>query len=168
MPFPWHAPAVHFGVGLALAGVGCELAARRWPRRGLEEAARWNLVLGAVGLAIAAATGAYDHEAVEHARSPFAHQIKALLEYHETLGFIAAGLFAAVAAWRFHFAAWRPRLLAYVALIGAALLFVQGYLGGEMVFRYGAAVSAPRARALRLHRPRNGPAPRAERRRLGG
>jgi uncharacterized membrane protein len=95
-------------------------------------------------------------------------EARSFLRAHMALGLIVFGLLIVMALWR----AWlwqseNPVTVAYLAaLIGVALVMtVQGYLGGELVYRYGADVKRG-YRQLPGHRPNTAPPPLFPERRI--
>ena len=74
--------------------------------------------------------------------SAFDAQIQDILFYHEYLGYGLLGVFLVLAIARSRIRARLPAVFVILSVLGLAGLVVQGYLGGEMVYRYGAGVRA--------------------------
>jgi uncharacterized membrane protein len=62
--------------------------------------------------------------------------------YHEYGGYAVLGFFLVLAVLRFRLAGPPPLLLLVSITVGVFGLLVQGYIGGELVYRYGAGVRA--------------------------
>lgn len=152
LPSPLHPAIVHFPIVLVLIGTALALVAAFTSRWHVRWFAGILLTLGAVGVVVAAKTGAVDMEMID--RPP---AMTSLLEEHETwaeraeiLSLIAAGFSLAVlAAMR-----WVPRAAPVVAAVcaitasGASLsIYETGHRGGQMVYRHGAGVNVASAQS---------------------
>ena len=136
-----HPIFVHFAIGLTLTavlldGVGMWQGNETWQRAG-----RLNLLLGVGGLALAVASGWFENQ-LPRVQGPFEAQAHELLEYHEYLGFSLLGLFVFLLIWRWRIQGQVPVAFFALALLGVIGMVVQGYLGGEVVYRYGVRVKA--------------------------
>ncbi len=134
--FHLHPVVVHFPIALLTLGLAAEAASLAgWRREKLAEAASWLLWLGTLGLLAALGSGFLAEETAPHV--PAAWEV---LDEHETLAWITAGVFAALSLWRgFRGLRWRRAALA-AWLAGAGLLAATGWHGGELVFRFGMGV----------------------------
>ena len=143
----WHPAMVHLPlIGLLLAVVFDLVAVQRRSTTWHEAATAlwWIGLLGAVS---AIATGLVAYNRVEH--SELAHQEMIL---HRNLALATIGLLLATALWR-----WRrpySRAAALVGLVGAVGLTGVGYLGGDLVYRYG--VGLPTATLEQIAHDRGG------------
>jgi len=145
-PDPLHPALVHFPIAFLMAGAVLAVASvftRRWH---LPLFAAVLLSLGAIGAAVAVATGEREEEKVESA-IPSAELV---LEEHAVWGERArdAGILAAVLAVGAPLMAHIPlggRLLSSLtacAALGSAYCVAQaGHYGGELVYRHGAGVN---------------------------
>ncbi len=139
----FHPLFVHFPIALIAVIAFCEIAALITGKSIFRQASlvlAVFVVLGAVG---SVATGLAAEETVEH--SGAAHK---LMETHEVVGLVFLGIVVIYALFRIVFrsrtrgiTAWICTILAVAAL---AVVFYGGYLGGEMVYRYGVGVQAAR------------------------
>jgi uncharacterized membrane protein len=144
-----HPLIVHVPIALSLAAALLYFLSQLLGNDALRAAALWNLDLAALGGIAAVLSGLWAEEAAEAAGlSPTAHE---LLETHGALGYAAGGMLAGTAIlrrvvpeFRQHFA---PVYLALI-ILSAALIGVNGYLGGRMVFTEGVGV-----RASQIYRP---------------
>jgi uncharacterized membrane protein len=140
----YHPLTVHLPLALLLLAAAAE-AIYLFTRRPLPDTlSRWFLYLGALGAALAAATGWLAFDRVAPVRDAAGH----LLE-HRTFGFVTLGVAVALALWRWASARSggpRPRALFAAALAALSiLLFVTGREGGELVYGHGVgtALTAP-------------------------
>jgi uncharacterized membrane protein len=138
LPEPLHPAVIHFPIALTMVALLLDLVSRHPRARSLEPGGALLMVLAALGGIAATLTG---QVAEEDAVVPRA--AKALLERHEELGEIAMWVLIAVAlvrlvlAWRGAFRGVLAWLYLVLALGTAAAVGYQGYIGGELVFRYG-------------------------------
>ncbi len=134
-PYLLHPIAVHFPIALLTAGLAAASADRRWPGKGLAQAASLLLWGGTLGAWAALGLGLLAENTAPHVPSAWE-----VLEAHETLAFWAAGLFTGLSLWRWR---WREKwplvfLGAWVLCIG--VLVATAYKGGELVFTHGMGV----------------------------
>ena len=136
---PIHPIFVHFTIALTTSSLVFDALARVLGVPSLAAAGWWTLV-GAVP----ATLGAVASGVVSRLRLPMEEgEARRLLRAHMALGPTFLGLLVAVALWRWKVwsgaasLSW-PYLAAMAAV--AAVMTVQGYLGGELVYRCGAAV----------------------------
>ncbi len=156
----WHVVLLHAPLGLVIVGVLIELLSFISPRGGFRAAGRWMMGIGAL-LAIPTATlGVYAFRDVVTA-GPMAIgaswvQVAAASDWIPAQwefisnhiwfnAFAVLLLLVAVIFWlagsdEFRRGAYIPLLL--VVLIGAGLLVVGAWHGGELVYRYGTGVDA--------------------------
>lgn len=74
--------------------------------------------------------------------SAFDPQVKELIFYHEYGGYVLLGFFVILLVARLQIREQLPLLYIILAGVGLVGLTIQGYWGGEMVYRYGAGVRA--------------------------
>lgn len=134
----WHPVFVHFTIGLLSMAALFYLAGRLTGKENLLIAARWNLWAGTaitIGTVIAGFAAYYSvaHDETSHI---------AMVD-HRNWALTTAGTFLGLACW----ALWKQRGAKTVAktfvifmLLGAGLLTITGYKGGELVYRHGTGV----------------------------
>jgi uncharacterized membrane protein len=148
----WHPVFVHFTIGLLSISALLYLAGSVLRNMTLLTVARWNLWIGASITAATVLAGFYAYNTVIHdAPSHIA------MTNHRNWALLTSCLFIVLALWAF----FKQRgartvhpLFVATMLLGAGLLAVTGYKGGEVVFRHGLGVqSTPdmRNHALIVH-----------------
>jgi uncharacterized membrane protein len=138
-----HPKLVQFPLVLLLAGLifdACGLAARS-PR--LHFAARALSTAGVFALLLAFVCGVYAEIWAGRAGIP-----QEQIEWHELVANVASWGFVVLTAWRLFLTDAHRRSLTIYVVVGLCwygLLVLAGYLGGRLVFQYGAAVIGGRA-----------------------
>ena len=124
-----HVVLIHFPIALFIAGVGLDFVAQWTKRPALGFAAYVNLLLAALMVVPAVATGLVAWQwALE------GHRIKGILLLHMVFALAAAATIWIV--WWIHFRARRgggmklPNYRLVLEFVGVALLAIAGYLGG--------------------------------------
>jgi uncharacterized membrane protein len=124
-----HVVLIHFPIALFIAGVALDFAAQWTKRQTLAIAAYTNLLLAAVMVLPAVATGLVAWQwALE------GHHIRGILRLHMLLGLASTALIWIV--WLIHFRARRgdritlPNYRLVLEFVGVALLAITGHLGG--------------------------------------
>ena len=111
-------------------------------RESLKAAGFWTLVLGVAGSGVAIISGLVAEDATAHGVE--AH---GLMETHETLAYIAVGLFAILAIWRLvRKGIWNEKeqpIALTAGVIGVALIVVTAMIGGKLVFDHGVGIPTP-------------------------
>ncbi|MFL5580823.1 MAG: DUF2231 domain-containing protein [Gemmatimonadaceae bacterium] len=160
---PLHPIFAHFTIALTASSLGFDAAGKLFGVPSLAAAGWWTLAL-----ALAATTGTLATGIVSRMRLAVEEgAARSYLRAHMALGPAFLGLLLAAAAWR---AALREgeRVPSWSYLLALALVVcvmaVQGYLGGELVYRFGAEVRGtyprmPGHRGGRLARPEPGTTP---------
>jgi uncharacterized membrane protein len=143
---PLHAIFVHFSIALTSASVAFDVAAAFLGQRMLAEAGWWTLAASTAITVGTIATGISSRLRLPMEEGP----ARAYLRSHMALGPIVFGLLLAMTVWRAEL--WeRGRMTPWAYIVAAVALLlalaVQGYLGGELVYRFGANV---RSRFRRL------------------
>ncbi|MNS33619.1 hypothetical protein D3C72_657350 [compost metagenome] len=137
-----HPMLVHFPIALLVVVVLFDVAALFWPKAELARASLFLSAIAAIG-----AVGAYFSG--EAAEGPVEHLpgIETLLERHEDLGkLLMIGAIAVLAVkLAFFWRRWHETVAgrAVVAFLGATLAVLvaaTGYVGGQLVYEYGAGV----------------------------
>ena len=136
---PLHAIFVHFSIALTSASVALDAAAALLDQRMLAEAGWWTLIATTTIAVGTIATGITSRLRLPMEEGP----ARAYLRSHMALGPILFGLLLAMTIWRATL--WERGEVTpwpYLASGGGLLcvLIVQGYLGGELVYRFGANV----------------------------
>ena len=137
-------------------------------RESLKAAGFWTLVFGVAGSGVAIISGLVAEDATPHGVE--AHGI---METHETLAYIAVGLFAILAIWRLvRKGVWNEKeqpIALTAGVIGIGLVVVTAMFGGKLVFDHGVGIPTPalqsalqdRATAATAERAVEGGAPAA-------
>jgi uncharacterized membrane protein len=136
---PLHPILVHFSVALTTAAALFDFAGLVFHRDSLADAAWWTLALAALLTIGTVVTGIRSRLTLPLEEGP----ARSYLRTHMALGPMFLGLLLATTIWRARL--WEqggPVSIIYVAAMGALLLLlaVVGWIGGELVFRFGAAV----------------------------
>ncbi len=148
----WHPIFVHFTIGLLSVSALLYLTGSILKNATLLTVARWNLWIG-TGITIGTVlAGLYAYSTVIHDASSHI-----AMTNHRNWALLTASVFIALAVWAF----FKQRgarsvhpLFVAAMLLGASLLAMTGYKGGEVVFRHGLGViSTPdmRNHALIVH-----------------
>src|SRR4051812_30197760 len=145
-----HPKLVHVPLILLLAGLVFDLAGLFGRSERAHWAAKALTCVGTVGLLFAFICGIYAEVWAGRAGVPH-HAI----EFHEIAANVASWGFVVLAAWRLFLKPSSRGALALYVLIGLAwyaLLVLTAWLGGSLVYDYGAAVTGARANTvLSLH-----------------
>lgn len=152
---PLHPIFVHFTIALTASSLAFDAGAKVLEVPSLAEAGWWTLAL-----AVAATVGTLVTGVTSRLRLAMEEgAARRFLRAHMALGPAFFGLQLAVAVWRA--ALWEDGRAApwgYLAALGGVVLVmgVQGYLGGELVYRFGAEVRGRYRRLPSEARPRTG------------
>jgi uncharacterized membrane protein len=140
--FPFHPRFVHFPIALALVGVlfvavGLARAngAERWLWAG-----RWLVFLGWIGALVAGVTGLIDQS-----YAPDRPAVRDGINRHITAGIALVVVFGLALYWPLkdkRLLTNRSRRWGYLALLllGALLILVEGWLGGQLVYGLGVGI----------------------------
>lgn len=159
---PLHPIMVHFTIALFIMSLFCDGLGLLLDVSSLAQTGWWTMAGAVASTPATIATGA-----ISRLRLPIQEsEARSFLRAHMAIGLILFGLLIAVTLWR----AWlwqteAPVTMAYLAAMVAVavVMTVQGYLGGELVYRYGADVKQG-YRQLPGHRPNTAPPPLFQRR----
>ena len=139
-----HPALVHFPIALLSVGFLLDLASLFSSRLPFRQMGATLLVLGVAMAGAAVFTGDQAMDAAERAgikqRVIEPHQESATATLFIFLGLLIARIVMIKRPW-----AWLWRAYLVVALIGVAMLFRTGYLGGKLVFEHGIAVKSTMA-----------------------
>jgi len=138
-----HPFLVHFPIALLALCLVFELVAWFSRKPALSQVGWWLQVVGTVGVIVAALSGVVAEASAGTALLRAADTF----EWHEQLAFAACAVFAVLLFFRFssHRAlpdGW-PRLYLAALAVGVVLVLMTGWVGGELVFRYGVGVVSP-------------------------
>ncbi|HKG92249.1 MAG TPA: DUF2231 domain-containing protein [Gemmatimonadaceae bacterium] len=152
---PLHPVFAHFTIALTASSLAFDAGGRLFGAASLAAAGCWTLAAAVALTPLTLASGV-----ASRVRLPMAEgEARSVLRAHMALGPIFYGLLLCAALWRG--ALWQRDAAppaAYLISLGAVTLVmtVQGYLGGELVYRFGAAVEG---RYRRLASAEDGAAP---------
>jgi uncharacterized membrane protein len=136
---PFHAIFAHFTIALTASSLAFDVGGVVFGVDSLAAAGWWTLAAASVLTLLTLGSGL-----TSRLRLPMEEgEARSFLRTHMALGPTFYGLLLAVAIWRA--ALWERAAhipMAYLVALGAVTLVmtVQGYLGGELVYRYGAEV----------------------------
>lgn len=134
-----HPLFVHFPVALLPVALILEIAALLLNKEEISRAGWWNQVLGTIALAAAVVSGLFAKETVV-----LSDAAREVIATHEQLAFLAAALSGGLLFWRISCRGKIPDKQRYLFLLllalGAGLVIMCGWFGGELVFRLGVGV----------------------------
>ena len=139
MGAPTHPIFVHFTIALTASSLAFDALGFFTGRASLKAAGGWTLVGSALLSLMTISTGL-----TSATRAPVEEgEARSFLRAHMALGLIFYGLLVAMTLWRLSL--WQSGAGVswwYLAALGAVSLVMtaQGYLGGELVYRYGVEV----------------------------
>jgi uncharacterized membrane protein len=139
MGAPMHPIFVHFTIALTSASLIFDALGFLLSKTSLTAAGGWTLVGSAVATLMTISTGltSSTRAAIEEGEA------RSFLRAHMALGLIFFGLLVAITFWRLSL--WQAGsgvsslYLASLAIV-SVVMTMQGYLGGELVYRYGVEV----------------------------
>ncbi len=142
---PLHPILVHFTIALVGASLAFDLAARMFALPSLLAAAWWTMAAGGAITIATVVTGISSRRRVAIAEGT----ALGYLRLHAALGPTFLGCLLVAAIWRAGF--WRhgvPPTAWYLGALGVVtiLMTVQGFVGGELVYRFGIGVRGGYAR----------------------
>lgn len=136
---PLHPILVHFTIGLMIASLGADTIGFLFDVASLADTGWWTMVGALAVTPLTLATGAISRRRIPVEEGP----ARSFLRSHMALGPVIFGLLIIMTVWRSVF--WQSDELVsgwyLLGLYGVGFVMtVQGYLGGELVYRYGAEV----------------------------
>ena len=146
MNHPIHPILVHFPIALLFTSVFFDLIAMITKRDSFRQSGFWLLILGWISGLAATVSGFLSEDAVKKIGVP-----ETAIDRHETFAIATMIVFALLLLVRLvgKFSPASRKNLVYTigTFIGLALLSIAGYLGGDLVYHYGAGVE-PHAPAV--------------------
>lgn len=141
---PLHPVFVHFSVALTVVSLLFEILALVWPAAALGPSGLYSLAAATVCTLPTLVTGALSRRHLPLEEGP----ARAWLRTHMALGPLFFGLLLVLLVWRITLWQHHAMTVGYLALLALAvvLLLIQGYIGGELVYRHGLAVRGRYAR----------------------
>jgi uncharacterized membrane protein len=139
MGAPVHPIFVHFTIALTSASLAFDALGLFFNKASLAAAGGWTLVGAAVMTLATLSTGL-----TSATRAPVEEgEARSFLRAHMALGFIFYGLLVAITFWRVSL--WQSgqsvsRLYLATLAVLSLVMTAQGYLGGDLVYRYGVEV----------------------------
>jgi uncharacterized membrane protein len=135
---PMHPIFVHFTIALTSASLVFDALGFFLSRISLTNAGGWTLLGSAVMTLMTISTGL-----TSSTRAPVEEgEARSFLRAHMALGLVFFGLLVAITFWRVWL--WQRQGVSWLYLISLAavslIMSMQGYLGGELVYRYGVEV----------------------------
>jgi uncharacterized membrane protein len=137
---PLHAIFAHFTIALTTSSLAFDAGGVVLGIESLAAAGWWTLAAASVLTLLTLASGVSSRLRLSMEEG----EARSFLRTHMALGPAFYGLLLATTIWRAALWEHSDRVsLAYLAALGAVVLVmtVQGYLGGELVYRYGAEVT---------------------------
>ncbi len=147
-----HPIVVHFPIALLITATFVSLLAVLFKnkREELKTVLYWVLILGAISILIALASGLYEAGRVVHNEA-----IHKIMETHELLGFIISAAFVLITFWvivrRRKMEIKELTLIAFLLLASSSVLVYSAYLGGQMVYEQGAGVKPMEKMMMEMH-----------------
>lgn len=138
-----HPYFVHFPIAILSIGLLWDFLGIIMKKDSLLHAGWWAQLFGTLAIIAAVITGLIAENTVAHNDA-----VHSILETHETLGLVAAGVFASLFIWRSILRSALPveRILLVVYILlsaGAVVTMLTGaHLGGRMVYEFGVGGSA--------------------------
>lgn len=136
-----HPVCVHFAIALVVFGVLLDCGGSLGGRRDWQQTGKIGFLAGVGGVGLAVLSGWIEQQ-LPQPGSVFDPQVGELLFYHEYGGYVLLGFFIILLVARLQIREQLPLLYIILAGMGLIGLTIQGYWGGEMVYRYGAGVRA--------------------------
>lgn len=136
-----HPILVHFAIALLLFGFLTDWFGSLREQESTQQAGRLCFLVGVGALGLAVLSGWIEQE-LPRPPSIFDVQMQEVLFRHEYLGYGLFALFFVLAIIRVRIQGRLPLLFVLLAVLGSLGIILQGYLGGELVYRYGVGVRA--------------------------
>ena len=133
---PLHPPSVHFPIALAALSVFADVLGYWKNNASLHGAGWWALAAACAGGVLAAMTGIFDSY-----RPSIGPSILPYVRVHMYVGLSLVPVLSGLTYWRWRIFSERSamnRRYLFIAVCAVALVLFQGWLGGELVYSYGA------------------------------
>ena len=137
----FHPVVVHFAIALTCFGAVLDWCGSLGKQSIWQQTGKICFLAGIVTVGLATLSGWIEHELP---RPPSAFDVPAqnVLFYHEYGGYALTGFFLVLAIFRIGMSERLPLFFILLSGVGLVGLLIQGYLGGELVYRYGTGVRA--------------------------
>jgi uncharacterized membrane protein len=138
LPYPdtIHPILVHFVIAMVLFAFACDIIGYFSKNPRLFEVSWWNMCLATVAIFVAIIFGQFEAGLAK----PY-DIAQPVLSMHTLVGWSLSGIIAAITAWRYVIRIKTPNKLPIpylgLGLVLACLVFLQVYLGDELVWVYG-------------------------------
>ena len=136
-----HPIVVHFAIALTFFGLVMDGLGSVRGRMLFQQMGRACFLTGVAFLGLAVVSGWVEH-LLPRPVSAFDEQMQDVLFWHEYCGYGLFALFFVLAVIRLRIQDRLPTVFMLLGALGLFGLVIQGYLGGELVYRYGAGVRA--------------------------
>lgn len=136
---PLHPIVVHFTIGFMIASLGADTIGFLFDVASLADTGWWTMAAALAATPLTLAMGAISRRKIPIEEGP----ARSFLRLHMALGPVLFGLLIIMTVWRAVFWQYEESVSWWylLALYGVGFVMtVQGYLGGELVYRYGAEV----------------------------
>ncbi|MGE0679645.1 MAG: DUF2231 domain-containing protein [Candidatus Binatia bacterium] len=137
----FHPVVVHFAIALTLFGFAVDWLGSLRRQIHTQQIGRACFLAGVVALGLAVISGWVEHT-LPRPVSAFDEQMQNVFFWHEYIGYGLFALFLVLAVVRLRIHDRLPVAFVLLGMLGLVGLVIQGYLGGELVYRYGAGVRA--------------------------
>jgi uncharacterized membrane protein len=137
----FHPIIVHFAIALVLFGFATDFLANVRSQTKWQEIGHVCFFSGVIALGLAVVSGWIEQELPRPA-TVFDEHMRLVLFRHEYLGYGLFAFFLVLAIVRSRIHGRLPVIFILLSMLGSIGIFVQGYWGGELVYRYGVGVRA--------------------------
>jgi len=133
-----HPYFVHFPIAILTVGLLWDLLGVLLKKESLNNAGWWAQVFGVIAIIVTSITGLIAESTVAHNEA--AHEI---METHETIGLIVAGVFILLLIWRSFLKTALPTQRIYqtiylaIGVLAVITMLFGAHLGGKLVYEYG-------------------------------
>jgi len=138
-----HPYFVHFPIAILSVGLLWDLFGILLKKESFKNAGWWAQVFGVIAIIITGITGLIAANTVAHSEA--AHEI---METHETIGLIVAGIFILLLIWRSFLKTSLPTKKNYqtiylaMGILAVVTMLYGAHLGGKLVYEFGVGGSA--------------------------
>lgn len=135
-----HAALNDLPAALLVGAVLFDLLAAATHREGFRITSFWTLLLGTLGAGAAVVSGLEAEDHIAHGDA-----VHRLMETHEELALITAGIFAVLALWRIvrerRMGGMERALAVVLGVAGAGMVTATGVYGGKLIFEHAAGIA---------------------------